>query len=193
MGERGVMGVGGVRIKVGSGRRGRLALLVSAAAGARAGVGDDEGTMTRRSGPRLFTLRGSCAVSRGRTAVHEDDVYFEERCGSWGYCQSDGAEGHSGGTHFVSRSVHRGYPMVMVVYHAMDNSELNEREQSRSSSRFSMTGELDCTHVPKDIFLPVRRCMRNFRVGDHGSSDSRLLWLFSRKCMALSSFRCQGP
>lgn len=84
MGERGVMGVGGVRINVGSGRRGRMAL-VSAAAGARAGVeGDDEGTMTRRSGPRLFTLRGSCAVSRGRTAVHEDDACFEERCGSRG-------------------------------------------------------------------------------------------------------------
>lgn len=59
-----------------------------------------------------------------------------------GYCRSDGAEGHSGGTHFVSRSVHQGYPMVMVVYHAMDNSELNEREQSRSSSRFFDDGRI---------------------------------------------------
>ena len=80
-------------------------------------------------------------------------------------------EGH-GETHFVSRSVHQGYPVVMVVYHAMDDSELNEREQSKSSSGFSMTGELDCTHAPKDIFLLVRRRMRDFRVGDHGSSNS---------------------
>ena len=71
MGERGVMGVGGVRIKVGSGRRGCLALVWSAAAGARARVeeGDGDGTMMRRSGPRLFALRDSW-----RTAVREDDV-----------------------------------------------------------------------------------------------------------------------
>lgn len=87
MGERGEMGVGGVKVKVGSGRRGCL-VLVSAAAGARGGPeeGDEEGTMMRRSDLRLFALGGSCAMLRGRAAVCEDDVCCEERCGRW-YCR----------------------------------------------------------------------------------------------------------
>jgi len=85
MGERGIMGVGGVMVNVGRGRR-SCPVLVSAAVavGPGAGVeGDEEGTMMRRLGLRLFALTGSCAVLCGRTAVSEEDVYCEESCDRW--------------------------------------------------------------------------------------------------------------
>ena len=44
----------------------------------------------------------------------------------------DAGRGASGGTHFVSRSTRQGHPLN--VYYA-ENGELNEREQSKSSSR----------------------------------------------------------
>jgi len=41
-------------------------------------------------------------------------------------------DGGIGETHFVSRSAHQRHPLV--VYYAVENSELNEREQSKLSS-----------------------------------------------------------
>ena len=64
MGERGVMGVGGVMVNVGRTRVRRGCLVLVSAAGVMEPVGtrvggDEEGTMMRRSGTRLFALEGS--------------------------------------------------------------------------------------------------------------------------------------